>query len=206
MADHPPKSGKAQTPVIPGAKELPNLTAKQMGFVAAILGGKNASDAYREAYAAADMAPATINAAASKLRRDPDIDAWIRAGHIAHLTSGVLTKEEHIRELGAIRELGKEQGDLKSAVAAEHLRGKASGFYVERSEVTIYDPAAILAQIATMDPQVAALLAQRFNLPLPSRSPASLASSSAASPIDGDADPAELAEISPSVPPAEQPE
>lgn len=153
--------------VMPNIDELPELTTKQLLFVEGVLSGKNASDAYRAAYDVADMGSFTINAEASKLRRSPKIDAWIRAGHVAHLAAGIISKEEHVRELGAIREIAKDQGDLKTAVAAEHLRGKVSGFYVERSEVTVYDPAAILAQIANIDPSIAARLAERFNLPLP---------------------------------------
>ncbi len=154
-------------PAIPNADELPLLTDKQMRFVEGIVSGKTGSDAYRDAFDTSNMLPTTISASASTLRREPKVEAWIRAWHIAHMGSGVLSKEQHLRELEAIRELSKEQGDLKSAVAAEHLRGKASGLYVERSEVTVYDPAAILAQIANIDPSIAARLAERFNIALP---------------------------------------
>lgn len=154
--------------VQPDVKDLPAITPKQMKFVEGLVAGLTGSEAYRQAYDASGMSPTSISAEAARTRRHPDVDAWYRAFATAHLTEGVLTKEQHLRELAAIREQGKAEGDLKTAVAAEHLRGKASGFYVERSEVHVYDPAAILAQIRQMDPAIASLLAARFNLALPS--------------------------------------
>lgn len=181
MPKHPANRAKAQTPKI-DTKGLPVLTGKQMLFVEGVVAGKSASEAYRAAYDAEGMSPTSVSGAAAVLRHSRDVNAWICAWHVAHMASGLLTKEEHIRELGAIRELSKDQGDLKSAVAAEHLRGKVSGFYVERSEVTVYDPAAILAQIANIDRTIAARLAERFNLPLP----ALLAGPLADQPVDGE--------------------
>lgn len=189
MPKHPANRAKAQTAKI-DTKGLPVLTGKQMLFVEGVVAGKSASEAYRGAYDTEGMLSTTISASASQLRHNRDVDAWICAWHVAHMGAGVLTKEEHVRELGAIRELSKDQGDLKSAIAAEHLRGKVSGFYVERSEVTVYDPAAILAQIANIDPTIAARLAERFNLPLP----ALLASAASA---DRSAQPLDLVALSP---------
>lgn len=177
----------------PPAPDLPNLTAKQLKFVEGLIAGLTGSDAYRQAYDASGMSPTSISAEAARMRRHPDVQAWYHAWAIAHMTEGVLTKEQHLRELAAIRELGKAEGDLKTAVAAEHLRGKVSGHYVERSEVHVYDPAAILAQIRQMDPAIASLLAARFNLALPS--------ADAAGAVDGVEDLSEVIDVGPVPPP-----
>ena len=58
--------------------ELPTLTPKQTAFVNALLQGKTASDAYREAYNCEKMSQGAISVEASRLRRSPKISLWLR--------------------------------------------------------------------------------------------------------------------------------
>lgn len=157
-------------PLDTGIEDLPELTDKQAAFVQAILSGSKVIDAYRSSRDCSGMNEATIQTNSTREHHNPTIAKWLRAARIAQLGTMVITKEAHIGQLTRIRELALEAGDPKAAVAAEHLIGKASGHYVERSELTVYDPAAILAQINSMDPQVATILARRFNIAMPNRS------------------------------------
>lgn len=159
---------KSKAPELPA--DLPDLTPKQMQFVQGLLAGKTATDAYRDAYDVADMATTTIQAEASRLRHNPKVEEWYRAGCIALATSGIISKEDHIRRLEAIGARATAAGDHKTAVAAEHLIGKASGHYTERSEVMHWEPASTLMMLAALSPRgrmIAGDLAALFNLRLP---------------------------------------
>lgn len=147
-------------------EKLPPLTPKQMKFVEGRLNGLSASDAYRAAYDVAGMNPNTLWSSASRLNTDPKVAAWLSAARKAHLGSAVVTQDSHLRELERLREIALDAGDIKGAVGAEIHRGKVAGLYVERSEHIINNPAAILAEIANIDPVVAKRLAGRYAIPL----------------------------------------
>jgi phage terminase small subunit len=66
--------------LVAGGNGAGKLTAKQQGFVQAILKGANQSDAYREAYNAENMSASTVWNEASKLFAHPTVAARIRAG------------------------------------------------------------------------------------------------------------------------------
>jgi phage terminase small subunit len=66
------KDGEASDPT------LPLLTPKQQAFVDALIEGKTASDAYREAYNCETMSKAAVSVEASRLRRSPKISLWLR--------------------------------------------------------------------------------------------------------------------------------
>ncbi len=75
---------------------LPSLTPKQLAFVRALLGGKTASDAYREAYNCEGMAANSIWVAASRLRSDAKVALWLRRYQLAALQEGTVTLETHL--------------------------------------------------------------------------------------------------------------
>jgi hypothetical protein len=68
----------AEADNVSDADELPKLTPKQLAFVLALLRGKTASDAYREAYDCEGMASNSIWVAASRLRSDAKVALWLR--------------------------------------------------------------------------------------------------------------------------------
>jgi hypothetical protein len=113
--------------------ELPILTPKQSAFVNALLQGKTASDAYREAYNCDKMSQGAISVEASRLRRSPKISLWLK--HFQWSTAQV-TLQDHMAELARARELAIAHGQISAGVQAEHYRGKAVGLYEERIRLT----------------------------------------------------------------------
>ncbi len=149
----------------PEFSELPELTAQQLDFVRHILAGKTASDAYRLAYNAENMANKSIWVEASRLRNSPDVALWLGAARKANLGSAVLTKEQHMQELERLREIALDTGNVGAAVQAEMSRGKVAGHHVERvADVTDTDPISTLKEIAQHSPDLAAQLAQQYGV------------------------------------------
>jgi phage terminase small subunit len=107
--------------------ELPGLTPKQMAFVQALLKGKTASDAYREAYDCAGMAANSIWVAASRLRSDAKVALWLRHYRLVALQEGTLSFEAHLGELTRLREHALDAKQVAAAVQAEHARDSGAG-------------------------------------------------------------------------------
>lgn len=132
--------GTSRTPELPRDAEaeqagLPELTDKEFVFVNALLSGKNQSDAYREAYDAENMAPASVWSEASKRRNSPKVTQWLDYILENGAEDLTVTKESHIRELESIKRQALAKDNYGAAVQAEQLKGKASGLYTERMEV-----------------------------------------------------------------------
>jgi phage terminase small subunit len=154
-------------PVELDASELPELTPNQMEFVRLLLAGKSSSDAYRGAYTTENMQQNTIWAAASRLRSDAKIDAWLVAGRTAHLGTAVLTKEMHLQELERLRELAMKSGNYGAAVAAEQTRGKVAGHHIERIQEVPADPVETLRTLYREGAKDAAIaMAEQHGIPL----------------------------------------
>ncbi len=157
---------------LPEAADLPQLTEQQMDWVRARLEGKNASEAYREAYDCKDMAPRTIWAEASRINTNPDVAAWLSAARKACLDTGRITIEGHCGELARLREIALETGNVGAAVLAETNRGKVAGHYIERFEdVTPVDPISIIERIMAIDPTVGRALARKHGINLIEQQP-----------------------------------
>lgn len=135
--------------------DLPDLTDQQMNFVRGILEGLTGADAYRRAYDCSSMQQNTIWAAASRLRNDREVDAWLYAARQAHLGSQVVTKENHLAELERLKAIAVRTGNVGAAVQAEQLRGKVQGHYIERFEIDMpADPNAYLEELARIAPEL----------------------------------------------------
>lgn len=165
------KISKPAVPALPvpvtdeTADALPELTPQQTDFVRAILAGKSATEAYREAYDCSNMALTTIWSRASEMKRHGKVSVWIREARKAKLGTAVLTIDSHIQELERLREIALETGNVGAAVQAEQLRGKATGIYIERhADVTPPDPTRALLQLARSDPVIGRALAAKFGL------------------------------------------
>jgi len=152
--------------VRPHGDNLDDLNEKEMGFVLAIMSGKNATEAYKISYGDSGVAPGTIRAYACRMYHKPKIQRWLSAARQAHLGNAVLTRETHLREMERLRELSIDSGDLKSAVKAEEVRGYVAGLRIERAEITINNPAAILAEINRLNPKIAKQLAEQYAIPV----------------------------------------
>jgi hypothetical protein len=109
--------------------ELPTLTHKQTVFVNALLEGKTASDAYRDAYNCQNMSRGAVWVEASRLRANTKVALWLRHFQRIGMDSARLTIELHLAELARARELALVHGQISAGVQAEHYRGKAVGLY-----------------------------------------------------------------------------
>jgi len=110
------------------------LTQKQEAFVQAYLKSGNATDAYKRAYNCNAMSDEAIHVEGCRLIKNPKVA--LRLQRVAEKVEkkAVLTLEEHMNELHALKEMGKQNGQISAAIKAEELRGKLMRFYVEQVE------------------------------------------------------------------------
>lgn len=112
------------------------LTQKQESFCLAYLETGNASEAYRRSYDASDMAPATINRKAKDLIDNGKITARVAELRAPAAARAQLSLEQHLNDLRRLRDLAEASEKYGPAIQAEVARGKASGLYVEKQEIT----------------------------------------------------------------------
>lgn len=111
------------------------LTQKQETFCLAIVSGMGPSEAYKKAYNAGNMKPATISVKASELLANGSITVRIeqlRAPVIKKMQYGL---EEAMLEAQEAYEVSKETQSGSAMVAAVTLRAKLNALLVERKEV-----------------------------------------------------------------------
>ncbi len=108
------------------------LTQKQEAFCLAVIEGMSASDAYRRAYDASGMTPASVNRQAKATMDNPKIASRLLSLRSVASTRAEITLATHLRDLKRLRDLAEAAQKYGPAVAAEMARGKASGLYVER--------------------------------------------------------------------------
>ena len=155
---------RGQLVVIEGSKQLkrkgtsrsatlPNgLTEKQETFCMAVFEGSGFSDAYRQAYDAANMKPATINRQAHELMINPKITARMdelhRQREQEQRMSALSRSEKVIKKLEEIGLQGDSGGT--SQIRALELLGKTIGMFTDRIETedkTERDADAIKAEL-----------------------------------------------------------
>lgn len=111
------------------------LTIKQENFCLAYIETGNASEAYRRAYNVDRMKPDSINREAKALIDNPKIASRLEELRKPAREAAGVTLEGHLKELAELRDLAKNDGKYGPAIQAEMARGKASGLYVERSQI-----------------------------------------------------------------------
>lgn len=113
------------------------LTPKQEAYAQAVASGMSQADAYRSAF---NVRPATkpesIQVSASKLMKDPNIAQRVIELREPAAKRAQMTLEGHLSDLKMIRDRALEAEQYAAAITAETNRGKASGFYSERVELT----------------------------------------------------------------------
>lgn len=112
------------------------LTQKQEAFCLAYIETGNASESYRRAYNAGGMAPATINRKAKEVLDNGKIAARLVQLRAPAVEAAGVTMEGHLNRLAALGRAAEAEGKFSAAVTAEIARGKASGLYVEKTEIT----------------------------------------------------------------------
>lgn len=113
-----------------------SLTQKQENFCLSYIETGNASEAYRRAYDAEKMKESSINVNASKLLADTNIALRIADLRAPAITKAQITLEQHLIDLKRLRDLAEASEKFGPAVQAEMARGKASGLYVDKTELT----------------------------------------------------------------------
>ena len=104
------------------------LTAKEDMFALAVIEyGGNLRKAYEEAFGVGDSTPI---AKARALLGRPEIALRIRDLTEAVQENALVSLGSHLVELADIRDLAKDQGQLKVALNAEEARGRVAGFYI----------------------------------------------------------------------------
>lgn len=107
------------------------LTVKQEKFCQQYLKTGNASQAYRKAYCAGAMKPATVNRTAKELLDNPKIAARMLQLRGPAARRAQMTLEGHLTDLQKLRDEARKKGQFSAAISAEVARGKASGIHVE---------------------------------------------------------------------------
>jgi phage terminase small subunit len=115
-------------------------------FCLAYIETGNASEAYRRAYDAENMKENSINVNASKLLADANIALRIAALREPVIAKAQITLEQHLSDLKRLRDLAEASEKFGPAVQAEMARGKASGLYVDKQELTGKDGGPINVQ------------------------------------------------------------
>lgn len=130
------------------------LTPKQEAFaVAYAVEGMNQTEAYRHAYDTSGMAATTIWPMASILRRSPKVAQRIAELQGATVRRAAYTADDHMDRLAELAAEALKEGQVSAAVKAEELRGKVAGLHIERSLISVEDPAGALAKLLGVQPE-----------------------------------------------------
>ena len=121
------------------------LTPKQEAFALAYVETGNASEAYRRAYSAEKMKPASVAVNASKLLADAKVALRVQELQAKAVERHEITVDDLIRELEEARKMAAtlDRPQVSAMVAASMGKAKILGFEVNRTEVTGKDGAPI---------------------------------------------------------------
>lgn len=113
-----------------------SLTPKREAFAQAVASGMSQADAYRSAFDASKMKPETIQSAASRLMADCKVSARVEEIRKPVVKRAQISLEAHLERLRALSEAAEAEKQYSAAITAEVSRGKASGLYSDKIEVT----------------------------------------------------------------------
>lgn len=111
-----------------------SLTIKQENFCLAYIETNNASEAYRRSFNAENMKPVTITKRASEFINRRDIAGRIQELRKPAIDAAQFTLEEHLNALKKLRDDAAMANQFSAAITAEVNRGKASGFYIDKTK------------------------------------------------------------------------
>jgi len=112
------------------------LTARQENFCLAYIENGSGANAYRAAYSAKNMKPATIHRRAFDLLENGKIQARLAELRQPAIDKAQVTLEQHLEDLKVLRDKASEDGKYSAAIQAEVARGKAAGLYRDKIEVS----------------------------------------------------------------------
>ena len=119
------------------------MTPKQEKYCQLVASGKSQADSYREAYDVVNMSDASIYVEASRLMDDPNIS--LRVEHLRKPIAERVgrTLEQHIERMAELSRLALESDEFSASIKAEENVGKVLGYYVNKTELTGRNGAAI---------------------------------------------------------------
>lgn len=113
------------------------LTAKQEKFcVEYVNGGMSLSDAYRASFNCSKLKPESVNTLAHRLSKKVQIRSRIKELQSAAAEEAKVTLAGHLEDLKRLRDAAEEKGQFAAAINAEIFRGKVSGLYGDRAEIS----------------------------------------------------------------------
>jgi hypothetical protein len=113
------------------------LTPKREQFALGLAEGLNQSDAYRRAFPSSlKWKDSVLWSKASILAADGKVKARVAELQQKAAEANELTLAQHVATLAELRDEARNVLQLAAAISAEVARGKASGLYVEKHEVT----------------------------------------------------------------------
>lgn len=113
------------------------LTPKQEAFAQAVASGKTLSDAYRAAYTVKpDTKPESVNQTACRLMAEVNVASRVEELRKPVVEAAQITLAGHLERLRALSEAAEAGAQYSAAITAEVARGKASGLYIEKTELT----------------------------------------------------------------------
>lgn len=116
---------------------MSELTPKREAFAQAVASGMSASDAYRSAFTVKPATkPESVNQNASRLMADVNITSRVEQLRAPVVEAAQITLASHLERLRALSEAAEAGNQYSAAITAEVARGKASGLYVEKTELT----------------------------------------------------------------------
>ena len=111
------------------------LTYNRDKFCHEVAQGASMSAAYRTAYDAHGMKPTSVNERASRLMRDPLIQARVLDLKLPVTVASTITLESHLNDLLTLRDEARASGQTAAAVTAEIARAKAAGIVSDRLKI-----------------------------------------------------------------------
>lgn len=123
---------------------MSELTPKQEKFAQCVASGMSQADAYRNSFTVGEKTKdSSVHVSASKLMNDPKI--WQRVEELRKpiVQRTQITLESHLQTLAEIRDRALDSNQFSAASTAEIARGKASGLYSDKVELTGKDGAPI---------------------------------------------------------------
>lgn len=113
------------------------LNPNQEAFALAVGSGVDQTEAFRRAYPKSKTwTPKTLWSKACTLAKQPNVKARIAQIKEAGARAAVFTLADHLRNLEVISHAALSSKEYNAAARAEEARGRASGFYVQKTELT----------------------------------------------------------------------
>ena len=130
---------------------MSELTAKQEAFCLAYIETGNASEAYRTAYDAENCKPESVNRLAKELMDNIKIASRLDEIRKPIRERAEITLESHLERLKHLSNMAETAEQYSAAIKAEESRGKASGLYTDKKEITGKDGAALIPETITIE-------------------------------------------------------